>query len=74
MKIKCQHCGCWTETYVSGRKRLNHSVKIVYDTLNQCRTITATAKQLNCSRGYIYKVLKENNLTVIQVLEEQQNI
>jgi hypothetical protein len=74
MKILCPNCGCWNDTYVSGRKRLNHTVKIVYDTLRLCRTVTAAAKKLNCSRGYIYGVLKENNLTVKQVLETQQNI
>jgi len=46
-----------------GRERLNHTVKIVCDALRQCHTVTATARKLNCSRAYIYKVLKANGMT-----------
>ena len=53
-----------------GRERLNHTVKIVYDALRQCHTVTATTKQLNCSRAYIYKVLKANGMTPADVIKE----
>ena len=64
VKIQCHHCGQLVERHISGRKMLNHPVKIVYDALRQYRTVTAAAKKLNCSRVYVYKVLKEAGLTV----------
>ena len=66
VKIKFPHCGQLGEshTYRVGRKMLNHTVKIVYDALRQYRTVTAAAKKLNCSRVYVYKVLKELGLMV----------
>ncbi len=67
MKKTCPQCGAVIEINGLGRKRLNHTVIFVYDTLKLYRTVTATAKQLNCSRGYIYKVLKENGLSVNEV-------
>jgi hypothetical protein len=32
--------------------------------------VTATAKKLNCSRAYIYKVLKANGLTPAVIIKE----
>ena len=55
---------------MSGRERLNHTVKIVYDALRQCHTVTATAKKLNCRRAYIYKVLKANGITPTDIIKE----
>ena len=54
----------WRATGVAGRKRLNHTVKIVYDALRQYHIVTAAAKKINCSQIYIYKILKEAGLTV----------
>ncbi len=58
--ITCPHCG--EEVPITnrlGRKPLNLNVKNVCDTLQDCRDITLAAERLGCSRGYIYKVLKE---------------
>ena len=51
-----------------GRKPLNHSVKNVCDTLLSTHSIGLAAKELNCSRGYIYQVLKQVGMTPKEVL------
>lgn len=60
MKVICPHCGKSIEVNGLGRKRLNIPVKNIYDALVHHSTVTAAAKALGCSRGYIYKVLMEN--------------
>jgi len=64
VKIQCPHCGQLVESHISEQKRLNHTVKIVYDALSQYRTVTAAAKKLNCNRAYVYKALKEVGITM----------
>jgi molybdenum-dependent DNA-binding transcriptional regulator ModE len=63
MITKCPRCG---ETIdlgrVTGRKPLNITVKNVCDAIKACGTVTAAAKELGCSRGYIYKVLKREGI------------
>jgi len=59
--IKCPVCGAKIPIKgVSGRPPLNIPVKKVYDSIEATGSITAAAKDLGCSRGYIYKVIKEN--------------
>ena len=60
--IVCPHCGkkvALTKRNRLGRKPLNLSVKNVCDTIQDCHDIALAAERLGCSRGYIYKVLKE---------------
>ena len=64
MKVQCPNCGEKVVVKGIGRKPLNIPLKNVCDTLRQCHTVTATAKKLNCSRAYVYKVLKEAGLTM----------
>jgi molybdenum-dependent DNA-binding transcriptional regulator ModE len=60
MIVQCPHCGETKDLgRVTGRKPLNIGVNNVCNALQEHRTITAAAKELGCSRGYIYKVLKE---------------
>ena len=59
MIIRCPNCGERVVVNGLGRKPLNRSVKNVCDTLWDCHDITLAAERLGCSRGYIYKVLKE---------------
>jgi hypothetical protein len=51
-----------------GRKPFNYSVKNVCDTLLSTHSINLAAKELNCSRGYIYQVLKQAGKTPKEVL------
>lgn len=59
MKVQCPNCGERVVVNGLGRKPLNLSVKNVCDTIQDCRDIALAAERLGCSRGYIYKVLKE---------------
>ena len=59
MIVQCPHCGNTVDLgRVTGRKPLNITVKNVCDALQAHGTVTAAARELGCSRGYIYKVLK----------------
>jgi len=51
-----------------GRKPLGHSVINVCDMLLSTHSISLAAKELNCSRGYIYQVLKQAGTTPKEVL------
>ena len=72
-KIVCPRCGSSFEMLgnTMGRKPLNHSVKNVCDQCSQCSTVKAVADKLGCSRGYIYKVLKDAGLTAQEVLKKK---
>jgi len=68
--ITCPQCGREIPVAVDsgGRKRLDIPVKLVCDTLKATLSVKDTAQELNCSRGYIYKVLKEKGLTPREVI------
>jgi hypothetical protein len=51
-----------------GRKPLNWNVNKVCDTLLATHSINLAAKELNCSRGYIYQVLKQAGKTPKEVM------
>lgn len=58
--IKCPKCGASIPIKGSGgRKPLKIPVNLVYDTIGKAGNIAAAALLLECSRGYIYKVIKE---------------
>jgi predicted transcriptional regulator len=64
MIIECPFCGKSVVVNGFGRPRLNIPVNKVCDALELHHSVTAAARELGCSRGYIYKVLKERNLKV----------
>ena len=64
MIIECPYCGKPVVVNGFGRKRLNIPVNKVYDALQLHHSVTAAARELGCSRGYIYKVLKERGYDV----------
>ena len=67
--IPCPVCGAEIEVQSGiGRPSLNIPVNKVYDSLRITRSIPDSADDLGCSRGYIYGVLKNNNLTLDDVL------
>jgi len=65
--IRCPRCGETIEVSSSGRKPLNIPVIFICDALQLHRSVTAAARELGCSRGYIYKVLKTSGLKVEDV-------
>lgn len=59
MDVKCPKCHEKITVKVSGRKKLEVPVKNIYDGLAVGKNITDIARELGCSRGYIYKRLRE---------------
>ena len=64
MIIECPCCGKPVVVNGFGRPRLNIPVKKIYDALQLHQSVTAAARELGCSRGYIYKVLKESGYDI----------
>jgi hypothetical protein len=63
MQIVCPGCGKKISVSIGGRKRLGIPVKNVCDALAGNSTVRQAAEKLGCSRGYIYKVLKEHGVS-----------
>jgi len=68
MKIVCPKCGEDIEVSGLGRRPLNIPLKIVCESLRAHRNVLAAAKELGCSEGYIFGVLKTNGLKVKDVI------
>jgi hypothetical protein len=64
MIVECPHCGRPVMVNGFGRPRLNIPVNKVYDALQLHHSVTAAARELGCSRGHIYKVLKDKGYNV----------
>ena len=69
MIIECPYCGKTVVVNGFGRPRLNIPVNKVYDALQLHHSVTVAARELGCSRGYIYKVLKESELKMKDVIK-----
>ena len=68
MKIVCPRCGEEIKVSGLGRRRLNIPLKNVYESLRAHRNVLAAAKQLGCSQGYIFGLLKINGQKVKDVI------
>ncbi len=64
MMIQCPNCGQDIVVNGFGRRPLNITVNNVYDALEKHHNVAVAANELGCSRAYIYKVLKENGLSL----------
>jgi len=56
--VECPHCGKPVVVNGFGRRPLNIPVNKVYDALHRHHSVTTAARELGCSRGYIYRILK----------------
>lgn len=72
MIVECPHCGKSVTVNGIGRRPLQHSVKNICDALLSTRSVKLAANELNCSRGYIYQVLKRQSTTPKEVLAKGQ--
>ena len=70
MKIHCKQCGSIIMVNGLGRKRLNIPLKNVCESLQAHRNVVAAAQELNCSEAYIFKVLKDNELKLKDVINK----
>ena len=69
MLVQCPYCGKSVVVNGLGRKRLNIPLKNVCEALQAHHNIVAAAKELDCSQGYIFGVLKSNGLKMKDVIE-----
>jgi hypothetical protein len=69
MKVQCPNCGGTVVVNGFGRRPLNIAVTKVCDALQLHRSVEAAANELGCSRAYIYKVLKTDELTAQDVIK-----
>ena len=68
MIVQCPHCGNPVVVNGLGRKPLNIPLKNVCESLQAHRNVAAAANELNCSQGYIFKVLKDNGLRTKDII------
>jgi len=66
--MTCPRCGFTLPIRRSGRKKLDIPVKNICDALKVHQDVDRAAEFLNCSKGYIYQVLKEVNTTPKEVM------
>ena len=69
-EIVCPNCGKVMVTLRIGRRATNIGVTNICDALQTNRSIQAAAESLGCSRGLIYKVLKQHGMTPAGVIKE----
>ena len=66
--VICPHCGKIADTIGIGRPVTNISVTDICDALQRYRSVLIAAKNLGCSRALIYKILKANGKTPVDVI------
>ena len=69
MIIPCPHCGKSVVVNGLGRKPLNIPLKNVCDALRAHGNVVAAARELGCSEGYIFGVLKAKGLKLKDVVK-----
>ncbi len=74
MIIQCPHCGERVEVNGLGRKRLNIPLKNICEALQSERSVAAAARQLHCSQGYIFNVLKSHGLKPRDIIEKRVQV
>ena len=67
-EIRRPNCGGLVGNTRIGRAATNISVINICDALQSHRSIQLAAEKLGCSRGLIYKILKLNGLTPLDVI------
>ena len=67
--VTCPQCGAKIKVKgTGGRKPKNIPVIFICDKLQATHSIKQAAEELDCSRGYIYKVLKAAGLKVKEIM------
>jgi hypothetical protein len=67
--VICPHCGKVAATLSLGRAASNIGVIEVCDALHLSHSILLAAESLGCSRALIYKILKANGMTPVEVIK-----
>ena len=71
MIIQCPHCGERVAVNGLGRKRLNIPLKNICEVLRSDGNVAAAARQLHCSQGYIFNILKAHGLKPRDIIERR---
>ena len=71
MIIQCPHCGERVVVNGLGRKRLNIPLKNICEALRSDGTVAAAARELHCSQGYIFNILKSYGLKPKNIIEKR---
>jgi hypothetical protein len=71
MIVQCPNCGKSVVVNGLGRRPLNIPLKNICEALQAHRSVVAAAKELSCSEGYIFNVLKANGLKLKDVIKEK---
>jgi len=72
--VERPHCGKPVVVNGFGRRPLNIPVNKVYDALQRHHSVTTAARELGCSRGYIYKILQGSGLRAEDVIKEATRV
>ncbi len=68
LEVTCPNCGEKIKVKgTGGRKPKDLPVIFVCDKLKATHSVKQAAEELGCSRGYIYKTLKDAGLTVKRI-------
>jgi hypothetical protein len=68
--VHCPNCGQPVTVSGLGRRRLNIPLKNICECLQSHHSVGAAAKELNCSQGYIFGVMKGNGLRLKDVIAD----
>ena len=74
MIVQCPNCGNPVVVNGLGRKPLNIALKNVCESLGAHCNVAAAAQELGCSQGYIFKILKANELKLKDMLNNRRKI
>ena len=74
MIIQCPHCGERVVVNGLGRKRLNIPLKNICEALRSDGTVAAAARELHCSQGYIFNILKSSGLKPKNIIEKRVQV
>ena len=74
MIIQCLHCGECVVVNGLGRKRLNIPLKNICEALRSGGNVVAAARELHCSQGYIFNVLKPHGLKPRDIIEKRVQV
>lgn len=69
MIIQCPNCSEKVAVKGLGRKPLHIPLKNVYEAIRTRCSVAAAANELNCSQGYVFKILKDNGLNLKDVFK-----
>ncbi len=74
MIVQCPHCGKSVVVNGLGRRPLSIPVNNICDRLSRHHSIVLAARELGCSRGYIYKVLKAHGMSPKALTEGSHSV